>query len=120
MSNPKDLDEAVMEVLTILEFPSLDMQNIVNWHHTLGAHLRNEWFLWWYEDHDIPSWPKEKPELVKWFNDRDIYHADDMSGIILQNVQCICRGEKFDLQRMISRYKKHWKQQGFKDGIPKK
>jgi hypothetical protein len=44
-------------------------------HHKFRMSLRNDWSLW---EKDMP--------LVRWFNERGMTHADDMSAIILTSI----------------------------------
>jgi hypothetical protein len=55
-------------------------------HHKFGMSLRNDWSLW---EKDMP--------LVRWFNERGITHADDMSAIILTSIWRRVRGVDLDL-----------------------
>ena len=52
-----------------------DKKPTAQMHHKFGMSLRNDWSLW---EKDMP--------LVKWFNERGISHADDMSAIILTSI----------------------------------
>ncbi len=66
-------------------------------HFSLGMQLRNEWRLW----HDS--------ELAKWFNEKGIFHADDMSGIILISFKRWLSGENILLEEQIKNYQDYWK-----------
>lgn len=123
---PKDLDEAVE---TFLEHyrNAVDMPNIVEMnedefssyaHHGAGQFLRNSWYLWWQEGHGYDSWPKTKPPIVAWFNERGIYHADDMSAIIINSAYRKTHNKPQELEKQIKHYINYWKQQGYKDGNP--
>lgn len=125
---PKDLDEAAE---TFLEFyrTAKDMNEIVDMsedefrgfaHHGAGMFMRNSWYLWWHEGHGYDSWPKTKPALVAWFNERGIYHADDISSIIITSAYRKVNNKPIDLEKQIQHYINYWKQQGFKDGNPMK
>ena len=81
-------------------------------HHGFGTNIRNSWKLWWQK-----NWDEEKPKIVQYFNDLDIYHADDMSGIIMDSFHRKTTGKEIDLEGQIEKHKKHWKEYGFKDGI---
>ena len=63
----------------------------------LGMLLRNNCSLW---KNDIP--------LVKWFNERGITHADDMSPIILTSIWRRVRGADLDLEGQIKSYQDYW------------
>lgn len=120
---PSDLDDAI-EILKIFYKKSLDKcldmseQLFINQsHHMAGAFVRNEWTLWWYENHQSPNWPKEKPIIVQWFNNLGITHADDMSGIIMRSLFRNIKREDLKLDDQINSIKDYWKRQGYKDGI---
>lgn len=86
-------------------------------HHGAGQFLRNSFYLWWHEGHTYDSWPKTKPQLVDFFNKLGIYHADDMSSIIITSAWREVHKKDIDLDEQVKHYKDFWKQQGFKDGI---
>lgn len=129
MSEPKDLNEIVdllIQEINKQKATEFVMEKGIP-HHGAGTSIRNKYHLWWseelrdkvYEKESDSDYPKEKPALVQWFNERDAYHADDISGIISEAVQAKLRGEEYDMSPTVERYKKHWKKQGFKNGIPK-
>jgi hypothetical protein len=101
---PKDLDEAI----TWLDkhFSKRDKLSIISdtedeftgkSHHGMGAYLRNTWGLWG----ELP--------LAKFFNGLGIFHADDMSGIILTSFHRKLSGKAIDLDKQIKFYKNYWK-----------
>lgn len=116
---PETLDEAIDLIIDM----KIDINNISeeefisSAHNSIGNMLRNKWFLWWFPNHTY-KWPKEEPELKKWFRSIDIIHADDISSIILtcyyRDFHCLPR----NLEDQVAKYKKFWKEQGFKNGIP--
>ncbi|MBV8227567.1 MAG: hypothetical protein JO232_20510 [Verrucomicrobia bacterium] len=63
----------------------------------LGILLRNDWSIW---EKDMP--------LVRWFNERGITHADDMSAIILTSIWRRVRGVDLDLEGQIKSYQDYW------------
>lgn len=65
-------------------------------HHGFGTLLRNTMQLWY----DGPP--------VKWFNENGIYHADDMSAIIIKAVHRKCNNISFDLDEEIKFYRDYW------------
>lgn len=115
---PKNLDEAIQYVLDLiskndneqdfLEKNSNENDFVAITHMWFGRSLRNGWNLWWYVNHNNNVWPKEKPEIVKWFNDIEIYHADDMSSIILTSTHRKYYNQPLNLDIQIKRYHKHW------------
>ena len=88
-------------------------------HHTIGTYLRNEWFLWWYEGHEHDHWPTEQPKLNAWFNSIGITHADNMSSILLLCFHRTLMGKELEIDKQVAKYQKHWKENGYPDGIPK-
>lgn len=67
------------------------------YHHFLGMHIRNEWGLW------------AQGPLVKYFNIIGIYHADDMSGIILESYWRDKHNLDLDIDGQVKRYRAYWK-----------
>jgi hypothetical protein len=86
-------------------------------HMGTGMNVRNNWCLWWYEGHNYEGWPKKKPGLVDYFNKLGIYHADDISGILMKSFYRRVTGKPLDIVNQLPRYKNHWKGYGYKDGI---
>ncbi|MGF1549840.1 MAG: DUF6794 domain-containing protein [Sphingomonadaceae bacterium] len=66
-------------------------------HFQLGMFLRNNWGLW-----------NENSVLRRALIDRGFTHADDMSGAILNAYVARLRGEPFDIQSAIRRYRDYW------------
>jgi hypothetical protein len=83
-------------------------------HHGTGTNFRNNLKLWW-----SPDWNEPKPAIVEFFNSKNIYHADDMSGCIMEALEARVGNKEFDFDTHIQIYFLHWKQAGFKDGIYK-
>lgn len=69
---------------------------IINTHHSLGRFIRNELKLWY------------NGSPVKWFNKHGIYHADDMSGIILTSAHRKFNNKDVKLEEQIKKYRKYW------------
>lgn len=121
---PTNLDEAIGDLITFYE---KDLPVIINMtedafgtssHFGAGLFIRNSWFLWHQEPNTkYPTWPNTKPPLVKFFNDLGIYHADDMSSIILVSTYRKVHNLPIDLEGQIKTYKNHWEEEGYKDGI---
>ncbi len=68
-------------------------------HHTLGRHLRNEWGLW------------SGSKLQKWFKSKGVWHADDMSGIIITSYWRQHHGLPLRLPEQIKKYQDYWAKQ---------
>mgnify|MGYP006201837963 FL=1 len=79
-------------------------------HFGLGIWMRNNWSLW------------GGSRLSKYFNDMEIYHPDDMSGIILTSYHRKLTNKNIDLESQINYYKTYWKvsEEPKKKDYPKK
>lgn len=66
-------------------------------HFGLGYWMRNNWELW------------GESRLSRFFNELEIYHPDDMSGIILTSYHRQSAGKDIELQKQIKKYKMYWK-----------
>jgi hypothetical protein len=123
---PDTLDEALDILIDFYRNSLKDMEKlsedefIAVAHHGAGRFMRNEWCLWWFPNHTYDTWPTEQPKLNKWFESIGIVHADDMSGILLSCLYRKVKNLPFDIDSQVKSYHKHWKEQGFKDGIPKR
>ena len=70
-------------------------------HFSAGMAMRNSWKLW----------QKDEP-LAKWFRERGIWHADDMSAIIYKAYWCKLNNKPFDLNTEVAFYEKFWADNG--------
>jgi hypothetical protein len=113
LTKPRNLDECVAALDFILS--DEDKEEMEDWgeerftaslHHNLGRWLRNDWGLW-----------DEKSELHKWFKAIGIWHADDMSGIILTTYYRETHSLPVKLIEQVDGYVKYWKDQA--EGKPK-
>jgi hypothetical protein len=99
---PKNLDECI-EWLDKFVADKADMvketeDHVVGMsHHGLGMALRNNWKLW------------EKSPLTEFFYKRKIYHADDMSGIIIRSFYRKNTGRTIDLEGQIKKIEEFWR-----------
>lgn len=100
---PSNLDQALelLDELVKEDKNWLINNGSVSVHHGLGQWLRNNWSLW----------EKETP-LVLWFNKIGVYHADDISALILEAFVAKLRNESYNMQATIDRFNKHWKKFG--------
>lgn len=103
---PTNLDEAIQlvidDIMSDVEsrdyiLSSSENDFLCNAHHSYGQHIRNTWRLW-----------TKEPPLVKWFNEKGIYHADDMSGIILVSTYRKLNSKEIDLENQIIHYREYW------------
>lgn len=67
-----------------------------NAHFGFGMWMRNNWGLW------------GGSRLQTYFNEKGIYHPDDMSGIILTSYYRYLKGDKIELKKQIKFYKTYW------------
>ncbi len=88
-SIPETIEQAV-ETLTefyveaLPEILQMSLQEFeASAHYSAGLFIRNSWYLWWHEGHTCDSWPKEKPALVKYFNNLGVVYPDHMSSILM-------------------------------------
>ena len=99
---PVDLDDALRILYDQLEseleaiYKLSEDQFLGQAHHGLGRFLRNEWGLWGGSD------------IQKWFKERGIHHADDMSSIILTSFHRKLFNKDIDLDGQIKHYIKYW------------
>lgn len=73
-------------------------------HHFLGRHIRNEWGLWSGEN-----------ALFNYFKELGLFHADDMSGIILTSYWRLKHNQPLEVQAQVDFYKKFWAEHQVKD-----
>lgn len=105
---PSNLDEAI-DIL-VNEFIASSSETIskildedtetfqIHEHFNTGLHIRNAWNLW-----------DNKSPLVKWFNNKGIYHGDDISSLIIKAFHSRIRNNSnFDFNKEIQYYIKYW------------
>ena len=100
---PNNLDEA-LEYLKrysgerfidhVLSIKEKDFE--IESHFSIGKEIRNSWKLW------------EGSKLSQWFNDRNIYHPDDMSGIIITSFHRKLHNKDINLDEQIKVYIDYW------------
>jgi len=100
---PNDLDECIIHLKN--KIPSEDLKAFGDLperraggiaHHGLEQHLRNTWGLW------------TGSSLKSWFEERGIWHADDMSDIILDSLHRDLNGEPIRFEEQIESYRQYW------------
>lgn len=70
---------------------------VISYHHTLGRSVRN----------DLNLWVQESIMSI-YFQGYGIYHADDMSSIILTSLHRKYNHKPIDLQKQIDRHIEYW------------
>ena len=99
---PKNLDECFIELKKELsqkeleEFKNKGEDKVIEYHHSLGMWIRNNWGLW------------SGSRLAKYFNEIGVYHPDDMSSIILDSLHRHLNGKDIKIEEQIKYYKDYW------------
>ena len=100
---PTTLDEALD--LLLKKFTAEDLETLKRtgvppwWHLGGGMAVRNEWGLW------------RGSALAQQFKALGIFHADDMSGIIMESLVRKLRGEPLDVPGQVKYYQAYWAKQ---------
>ena len=101
---PINLEEAIIQLTKII--PDSTQKEILSMsedeflgesHFGLGMWIRNNWGLW------------QGGELAKEFNNKGIFHLDDMSGIILKCYYRQLHNQDWKLNEQIKFYQNFWK-----------
>lgn len=71
---------------------------LISLHHKLGMWIRNEWGLW-----------NKDSEMYRYFNKIGLWHADDMSNVILTSYHRFINGKELALKEQINHYLAYWK-----------
>ena len=101
---PKNLDECFVELNKMIHMDDIEIfqdtvkEDLSCYHHGFGTNLRNKWGLW-----------NEKSSLYKYFKQMGIFHADDMSGIIMTSLWRDMHGKDLRLDEQVRYYKDYWK-----------
>jgi hypothetical protein len=102
---PSTLSHAVSSLINTLSVDDLSKitngseDELAQLHHGFGTGLRNSWGLW------------SNSVLAKWFNQKGIYHADDMSGIIITSLYRELNDLPWKLKEQIEYYQVYWEQE---------
>lgn len=103
MTNP--LDKAISYAQSLSGFAQAvreaeDFDTFVaEHHHGVGRHLRNKLKLWDYKS----KWAKY------FYSEYGIWHADDMSSIIMALAYCDHKGQEFNLPLEVTITHNYWK-----------
>lgn len=100
---PKDIEECFTQINSFwADSTKLKMKNLTEnefssrLHHSFGMWMRNNWQLW------------GGSRLSKYFNDKGIYHPDDMSGIILDSYHRNLNGQEIKFDEQVKFYQGYW------------
>lgn len=102
---PTDLDDCFRQLKKILKPEDIHQirnrteKDMSEYHFGLGMWLRNNWGLW------------AGSRLAKWFNEKGVFHPDDMSGVILDSFWRHLNEKPIDLEGQVKGYQQYWKQQ---------
>lgn len=102
---PKDLNDALSELQKMLhpdlveEITHGSESDMIKYHFGLGMWIRNNWALW------------KGSRISRYFNELEIYHPDDMSGIILDSFWTQLNGKPIGLEAQIGKYKTYWEKE---------
>ena len=80
---------------------------MINVHHSLGRNIRNEWGLW------------HGSKLKDYFEEIGVWHADDMSSIILNSYWSRMNNKPFDVDKEVAKFKSYW-EDNYPESIPEK
>ncbi len=97
---PKNLEDCLrwLEINTDEKSKeTLRAHKVSNFHFSAGMSMRNNWNLW-----------DKTSEIHKWFLSIGIWHADDMSGIIIESFKRRLLNQSIDLEGQIALYKDFW------------
>ena len=100
---PKDLEDCFTQINSF--WSDSTKTKVKNWseeefstnaHFGFGMWMRNNWQLW------------GSSRLSKYFNELEIYHPDDMSGIILGSYHRHLNDKEIKLEEQIQHYQEYW------------
>lgn len=100
---PKNLDECFTELevmlgrMAIEDIKSEKESDIYVFHRGLSTSIKNSWKLW------EPNSP-----LTQYFNQLGVYHADDMSDIIIAAFWRYLNDKPINLEEMVNHYREFW------------
>ena len=104
---PATLDEAIEKFEAFV--PQMTYDQAFQWreekwraetYHTIGRGIRNDWGLW-----------DENSKLRRWFKVRGIWHAHDMSGIILTTYWRKLHNKLPRFDEQVRHYVEYWARQ---------
>lgn len=106
---PTNLDEAIKACYKIAddkqkeEIRTRPEEDMIEFHQGVGRWIRNKWGLW------------SGGPLYDHFKTLGLWHADDMSGVILTSFCRHLKGKPLDVEGQVKFYLDFWKKQGVKD-----
>lgn len=111
MNIPSNLNECFIELDNLLseedkEIIKSSINNSIMIDVHIGRNIRNEWGLW------------QGSKLKDYFESLGVWHADDMSGIILNSYWCFLKNQPINLNSQIEYYQNYW-EDNYPNDIPK-
>ena len=101
---PATVEDAIETVRELLRKEPPEAIEHGYWlHHGYGMHLRNAWGLWG---------KKGSSPLVTELNSMGLFHADDMSGLIISQAIRDIHGKPRDIESEVKVYQEHWRKAG--------
>lgn len=103
ISIPQNLNQSFSILDSLLSHDDINTikneseEGTIKFHMSLGLWIRNNWKLW-----------NQNTPLSKYFNDLEIFHPDDMSGIIITSYWRYLNGKPINLESQIEYYKNYW------------
>lgn len=87
-------------------FSNLDEESaLLETHHSLSQELRN----------DLSLWDKDSTMYKYFFNKWKIFHADDMSSILITCFYRELNNENWHIEKQVQEYLDYWKNENGKD-----
>jgi hypothetical protein len=106
MKQPTTLNECLDMLTEVLppseveKFKAMEEREaIARCHHGLGRMLRNNFNLW------------NESDLKTHFKDMGLWHADDMSGVIMTSFHRHLNGKDLNVEAQVKYYKDYWEKQ---------
>lgn len=99
INKPNTLEECFLELdkfENINEFIELEESELALAHFGLGRWIRNNWNLWTANN------------LTIYFNSMSIFHADDMSSIIITSYHRLKNNKPIKLEEQVETYIEYW------------
>jgi len=104
---PKDLNDCFTVINLIMSnsdpkesewFKNTEEKEVLSTvHHGFGTWIRNTWGLW-----------NKESNMYKYFLEMGLWHADDMSNVILTSYHRFINGKELELQEQIKHYLNFW------------
>ena len=101
---PTTIAEAIEELKNMLDAKEIGMcmrltekEGLNRVHHSLGRWIRNTWGLW-----------TKDSLLYMHLHEYGLWHADDMSDVILKAFYRELHGLPWEIEKEVERYNKHW------------